>query len=639
MPELAFFIGKGGVGKTTVAAAYAVLTAAGAKNRVLLVSTDPAHSLGDVLQQKLGKRIKSLAVGPGKLAAWELDSSILFGEFIHNYKSEILKIIERGSLFTAPEIAPLLDSALPGMAEMAALLAIRDSMESGKYTHIVVDTAPLGHTLRLFNLPEQFARLVKFLRIAASRDRVLAEHFGGARSAQPPLIQQWQEQLRELTRGFSAAHIFLATTAEKFALNESVRCVAELRRSNPSFHLQGVVLNRVVRRAGRCASCRARMAAATQARQFLLNHFPSATVLVGDDPGFPIAGTSALLAFGHHVFNRKPLTVKPKLPKHKPPKLAMVRVKWPTLNSSLSFVIGKGGVGKTTVSAALAFHARRTSGAPVVICSVDPAPSLDDVFQTRIGDDPVAVLSDADLRASELDSVALFRKWIVEIGNEVDSATTSEVSGIHLDLSFERQLLSALLDIVPPGLDEVLAILRISDLCAHSSAKVVIDMAPTGHALELLRMPDRIVSWCRVLLKSLAAHRKLALVRNAAARIAELEVRARALSRMLGSPNDVRVFSVMLPEPLPDHETKRLLLELDQLRLRPGALFVNRVLREADGGSCARCRAARVWQVSVLDELKHWTSARDVFVIRNFPQEIAGEKGLRAITRELWRLN
>jgi arsenite-transporting ATPase len=302
-------------------------------------------------------------------------------------------------------------------------------------------------------------------------------------------------------------------------------------------------------------------------------------------------------------------------------------------------VIGKGGVGKTTVAAGLGFHERRTSGDNVAICSVDPAPSLDDIFQTTIGDNPKAVLGDKHFHASELDSAALFHTWITEIRDDVDSATTREQSGVHVDLSFERELLSALLDIVPPGLDEVLAIFRIIDLRSITTGKIIIDMAPTGHALELLRMPQRIVTWSRLLLKSLAAHRKLALARNTAVKIAELELRARELLKAFATSNEVSVFAVMLPEPLPDRETERLLAELDQLELSAHALFVNRVISAQDTANCPRCRLAARWQSTVLANLKMRNSAKPMFVISNFIDEIAGANGLRAITDGLWRLN
>src|SRR5260221_659178 len=91
----------------------------------------------------------------------------------------ILKIVEGGTFFTKEEIAPLLDTTLPGMSEVAGLLAIKELLESGEYDHIVVDTAPFGHTLRLFELPGHFQNFLDFPEVASSRDALLARRFGG----------------------------------------------------------------------------------------------------------------------------------------------------------------------------------------------------------------------------------------------------------------------------------------------------------------------------------------------------------------------------------------------------------------------------------------------------------------------------
>jgi arsenite-transporting ATPase len=271
VPSLAFFVGKGGVGKTTIATAYAVHTARkNVRSRVLLVSTDPAHSLGDLLERKLSDSPRGVSVDRGKLWAWELNASRLFSDFFRQYKQSILEIVERGSLFSAAEISPLLETALPGISEISALLAIRDAINSKKYSHIVVDTAPFGHTLRLFSLPQQFVRVLNFLELAAGRDRVLAAHFGGGvPSVEPKLIDDWRGKIDQLAQAFSAAELFLVTTAEKFALNESVRCMKEVRQSSPSLNLKSVVLNRVVRRGAKCAFCKKRVKLAHAAELFL----------------------------------------------------------------------------------------------------------------------------------------------------------------------------------------------------------------------------------------------------------------------------------------------------------------------------------------------------------------------------------
>jgi arsenite-transporting ATPase len=296
-------------------------------------------------------------------------------------------------------------------------------------------------------------------------------------------------------------------------------------------------------------------------------------------------------------------------------------------------------VGKTTISAGLAFRSRQVSSEAVEICSVDPAPSLDDVFGTAIEDRPKSVLGDKGLRASEFDSVAHFKRWVSETRAQVEQATAAEVSGVHIDLSLERRLFSELLELVPPGVDEVLSVFRLVDLSAGPAGKVIIDMAPTGHALELLRTPDRMLVWSRLLLKSLATHRKLTLVREAAARIAELEVRARELAGSLRNSMSARVFVVMLPELLPDRETRRLLAQLDGLGVSIEAVFVNRVLLPGKTAPCARCGIKAEWQVRTLQSLKRQLGGRRVYLIRDFPHEIAGRDGLKRLTRELWQLN
>jgi arsenite-transporting ATPase len=211
------------------------------------------------------------------------------------------------------------------------------------------------------------------------------------------------------------------------------------------------------------------------------------------------------------------------------------------------------------------------------------------------------------------------------------------VRGVHLDLSFDRQIFLALLDVVPPGVDEIFAVFRIMDLTRERGA-VVIDMAPTGHALELLAMPDRLLLWSRLLLKSLAAHRTLPLAQDAAVEIATVAQRVRELSAMLKDPARSQVWPVMLAEPLPDRETGRLLHALGELQASSPSLFVNRMILREDVGRCARCRRARAWQMRTLEHLRKTNRDGQIYVARNFPHEIAGARALASFTGQLWRL-
>ena len=615
------------------------------------MSTDPAHSLSDILDARLGNRPAAIVMsGRGSLDAWQVDSASLFGKFLRQHKQNILKIIDRGSIFSREDIEPLLDTTLPGMAEVSALLAIQDAVGSGKYSHIVVDTAPFGHTLRLFGLPQQFLRFLNFLELAASRDRLLAAHFGGhaSRTSDFAFIDKWRKIVEDVEHVFTKdARLFLVTTPEKFSLNESVRSNDALKTESPALKIAEIVLNRSVIEASDCKVCRKRTRATSDARKFLKKNFPDQPVHVGEDAGTPLVGVKALSAFADHVFEGKRLKLQP--PATRVVDVRLKKVAWPTLNVPLNFVLGKGGVGKTTVSTALGVSTRKGKKHPVQICSVDPAPSLDDIFQKAIGDKPVSVLGDAKFRASEMDSVAIFAQWVREVRANIEDATGAEVSGIHIDLSFERQLLSELLEIVPPGVDEVLAIFRILDLLStdllsndplngRRDQRVVIDMAPTGHALELLRMPDRILAWTRPLLKTLAAHRTLAAARDAAVKIAGLGQQVRELTGLLKDADRARICIVLLPELLPDRETERLVSGLRTLHLIPKSMFVNRVIFAKDVGKCPRCIRSMQSQQIVIAGLTKKYEGIDIYAVRNFSQEIAGKAALDAFTGELWQV-
>ena len=229
-----------------------------------------------------------------------------------------------------------------------------------------------------------------------------------------------------------------------------------------------------------------------------------------------------------------------------------------------------------------------------------------------------------------------FRQWSAQLRARLNDAMTGEERGVHLDLSLDRNFLLALLDVVPPGVDEIFAIFRILDLL-RSGGRVVIDMAPTGHALEVLRTPERLLAWARVLLKTLAAHRTLAIAQDAAVEIATLSQNVRELASMLRDPKQCRLMLVTLPEPLPDYETRRLLRALEALKAPLGAVFVNRVMM-GDAGHCARCRLAAGWQSASLASLRRQLKGSEIFVAREFDEPVAGLKQLQQFTRALWRL-
>ena len=647
MAELAFFIGKGGVGKTTVASSYASWIARRHRGqRVLLLSTDPAHSLGDIFAlQAAGGRMRPerMSRAAGNLWYWPVDAERQIGKFLDKHRRVILRVLESGTFFSRAEIEPLVSSTLPGMAEMAGLLAIDEALESRHFAHVVVDTAPLGHTLRLFAMPQHFLRFLDFLDVAASRDRMLAAHFAGTALPSQSILGDLQQVVERIQQALTApdSRTFLVTTPENFSLQEAVRGAASLREMGSEVRITDVVLNRAMAKtAADCSDCARRRAATVKAMQFLRRHFRQIPLWTAKNAAAPVMGAAELARFGAHIFEKKVFSESQRLPKEAAlPKLQ--RASWPALQTPLTLTLGKGGVGKTTVSAGLAFHQRAAERRDrVAVCSTDPAPSLDDIFQKAIGDSLAPVLGDRQLQAAEFDAVAGFRRWAEAAKAKVGQAFSHETSGVHLDLSFDRRLIEALLDLVPPGVDELFAIFRLLDLLESAPAgrqKLVLDMAPTGHALELLRMPERMLRWSRLLLRILAHHRGLALAQDLAVELAELSQRIRKLAAMVKNRRQGQAAVVMLAEPLPDRQTARLLSELNQLKLYTPALFINRV--QMQDSHCRHCQIARRWQLHTLAGLRERQKFYDeIFVIPNFPRELAGRRGLQSLTREIWRL-
>ena len=155
-PAYEFIGGKGGVGKTTTAAALA-LAAAGARHRTLVVSTDPAHSLGDALGQRVGAGVTRVPASGAPLDALELDADRALARWLRARRGSLRLIAERGTYLDDADVDRFLGLSFPGVDELGGLLELTRVAAAGRYDTVVVDTAPTGHTLRLLAVPDTLA--------------------------------------------------------------------------------------------------------------------------------------------------------------------------------------------------------------------------------------------------------------------------------------------------------------------------------------------------------------------------------------------------------------------------------------------------------------------------------------------------
>src|ERR671928_215243 len=247
MARILLYTGKGGVGKTSLAAATALLCADRGLQTIVL-STDIAHSLADAFDLPLGPEPTPIAP-----SLWGQEPDVYFN--IGRYWKTIQSYM--AELFTWRGLDDVLAeemTVLPGMDELGNLLWIADHVESGRYDVIVVDAAPTGETLRLLSMPEAsrwwVERIAPISRRLSRVGRPVIERLVGV----PVPNDEVYEAAERLLRRLADVHALLAdpdTTSVRITLALDKLAIAEARRSFTYFHLFGypsdlVVCNRVL---------------------------------------------------------------------------------------------------------------------------------------------------------------------------------------------------------------------------------------------------------------------------------------------------------------------------------------------------------------------------------------------------------
>ena len=176
--ELQFILfgGKGGSGKTTSAAATALYLAQTTKKKILVVSTDPAPSLGDSFDVEIGNKISQIK---DNLWAIEFDAKELSEDFKKKNLEVIKTLVERGTYLDKEDIEIFEGLAVPGMDEVMAIIKIADLLETKQYDLIILDTAPTGHTKVLLSLPQAMENWLAVMNLMQEKHRFLKKHWKG----------------------------------------------------------------------------------------------------------------------------------------------------------------------------------------------------------------------------------------------------------------------------------------------------------------------------------------------------------------------------------------------------------------------------------------------------------------------------
>jgi arsenite-transporting ATPase len=573
--RVVLFGGKGGVGKTTLSAAAALHWSE--TRPVILFTTDPASNLADLeLERAEGRGPRAeggatgseaprpLALGPRPLTLEALDADALYARFLSTHLEPIVEIGDRGTYLDRDELRRLFELTMPGIDELMAWMHIGELAEEHPDALIVVDTAPTGHTLRMLSSSEHFHQLAVALDAMQEKHRAMVRQFTrrDPRDAMDAFIEQLDAQAtarRALLTDPAKTAFVPVTLPEPLVMRQTVRLISELE-----LHVPFVILNRVVNgetmegyRVVKAPLACVPLDSASRLQAWLRNE-------TGPQPASPATG------------NRQPSTV--------------------TI-APLTFVAGKGGVGKTTCSASIALQlATRNPDRHYVVISVDPAHSLRDLFE-RITPPP-------NLRVETIDTKAKWRRFRDSFGEKIVDAVDS-LTPRGMSLSHDAEAMRSLIEIAPPGADELFAITRLADLIADETlAGVIVDTAPTGHFLRLLDLPRAAGEWVREFMRLLLRYRDLIPSGSLGEELVRASKELKSVDAALHSES-AAVIVVTRPERIVVAETERLLDNLRERGIRIGGTIAN-YLTPSGGDACEE--SMRSWELSILSRMESFVA-------------------------------
>lgn len=524
--RILLFTGKGGVGKTSLACATAVRLADSGK-KVLLVSTDPASNLDEVLGVRLGNHPTAIPA-ISTLFAMNLDPAKSAAEYRERMVGPYRGLLPEAALKSMQE--QFSGSCTLEIAVFDAFSRLLgEPMATAEYEHVIFDTAPTGHTLRLLALPSAWDGFMEHNTTGTSCLGPLA-----GLQAQKKLYQESVRALGDPT----VTTLVLVARAEASALREADRTSGELAALG--VRNQQLVFNCVFHATDTndpfAAALQQRGAAALSAMPDSLKALPQTILPLSPDG---ILGIDSLRRFGSvdsASFVKAIEIVAERVDGL--PSLAELMDALVAPGRGVILAMGKGGVGKTTVAAAVAVAIAKR-GYEVHLSTTDPAAHI------------AAAMNDErlpNLTVSRIDPEAEVAKYSAEVLGRVGAVLDTQGKAL-----LEEDLRS-------PCTEEIAVFRAFADVVADGTNKfVVLDTAPTGHTVLLLD-------------SALAYHREVT------RQSCEMPEAVENLLPRLRDPNFTRVLIVTLPEATPVHEAAALQSDLRRAKIEPYAWVINQVL-------------------------------------------------------------
>ncbi|MEJ6001237.1 arsenical pump-driving ATPase [Paucibacter soli] len=576
LPRFVFFTGKGGVGKTSLACA-AALRLADAGKRVLLVSTDPASNVGQVFGLGIGNTITPIAAVPN-LCAIEIDPQAAAQGYRDRIVNPVRSVLPAEALKGVEEqLSGACTTEIAAFDEFTGLLT--DPALGERFEHVLFDTAPTGHTIRLLQLPGAWSSFLE----AGQGDASCLGPLAGLEKQRA----QYAAAVAALADP-ARTRLVLVARAQASALREVARTHAELLRVG--MQRQFLVVNGVLPLAE--AQGDALAAAIVRREQAALAAMPAA---LRDLPceqlplkPYDLVGLAALRGlFGTDPPLPAPASMPPASPLQAAD-LATLVDELATSGHGLIMLMGKGGVGKTTLAAAVAV-ALAQRGLPVHLSTSDPAAHLTETLSGQL----------EHLRVSRIDPQAETLRYREQV---------LASKGKHLDAP-GRALLEE--DLRSPCTEEIAVFQAFSRIIREAGRQfVVMDTAPTGHTLLLLDTTG-------------AYHREIA---------RQMQGRAQGLHfttpmMQLQDPARTKVLIVTLAEDTPVQEAALLQADLQRAGIAPWAWVINMSVAAAPASHSALLQQRALKERAQIAKVAQQHAARHAIVPLQ-AEEPVGTEGL-----------
>lgn len=527
VPKFLFFTGKGGVGKTSMACVTAVGLAEKGK-KILLISTDPASNLDEVLETKLNSTPTQVN-GVPNLFAMNINPIEAAGEYRERMVGPYRGILPDATIQQMEEqLSGACTVEIAGFSEFSKFVG--DESVVKDYDHVVLDTAPTGHTLRLLNLPSAWNDFIESNKTGSS---CLGPVSG--LSEQKILFENVVEALKNPERTL----LVLVSRAEAMSFNEANRASLELRELGLSN--QHLIINGLFATTSNddvaCAFAE-KTGLAIKNMPHELKELSTTEVLFRPAGVMGIEGLKDVCCkpFNPNIAVKKEdLETKSKEVFKKLEPLQELLDELEADGNGVIMTMGKGGVGKTSMAAMIATQLAQ-KGHSVLLSTTDPAAHLTQAIKEDI----------PNLQIERIDPK-------VEVENYVCSVIKKNAGKLSLEdmALLEEELRS-------PCIEEIAVFQAFAKTVAKGDKQfIVLDTAPTGHTLLLLDSTE-------------AYHREVAKSAD------DLPSEVKELLPRIRDPKFTKVLIVALPEATPTHEAKALQEDLRRANIEPYGWIINR---------------------------------------------------------------